>query len=303
MKNKNKLPGPFVLYHLVLATIFFLGVSLITGCGSADATAKKEKKSKKSKVEETEGPDVKKADEKTAEDGNTASDEEKETEPVKNANVGKNDKNDGKKIGKTDEKSGVVSKTDGDRIWQELVKGNKRFMSGGHTSVNFVSARKKLVNGQEPAVIILGCADSRVPPEFVFDKNLGEIFVVRDAGNIPDKLVLGSMEYAVEHLHSRVIVILGHESCGAVAAAVSGEEMPTANLREIVDSITPAFQGSKTCIVGKQSNLSCVEANVRHSADEVLARSPVIKKAVEKGELTIIRAVYHMETGEVVRVD
>jgi carbonic anhydrase len=79
----------------------------------------------------------------------------------------------------------------------------------------------------------------------LFDKNLGELFVVRDAGNIADKLALGSIEYAIEHLHAKVLVILGHESCGAVAASLSGEEMPTKNLQAIVDKISPAFENSK----------------------------------------------------------
>jgi carbonic anhydrase len=176
-------------------------------------------------------------------------------------------------------------------------------MGGKHTGANYVSARRSLAKGQQPKVIVLGCADSRVPPELVFDKNLGELFVVRDAGNISDEVSLGSIEYAIEHLHAKMIVVLGHESCGAVAAAVSGEEMPTRNLRAIVASIVPAFEGSTTCLMGKPSNLSCVELNVKQSSGDLLKNSPIIKKALGEGEIALVRAVYHMETGEVVRVD
>ena len=182
------------------------------------------------------------------------------------------------------------------------MKGNKRFIEGKHTTPNLVSMRKSLATGQHPQVIVLGCADSRVPPELLFDKNLGELFVVRDAGNIADEVGLGSIEYAIEHLHAKVLIILGHESCGAVSAAVSGEKMPTKNLQSIVDRITPAFENSKDCPIGGKINLECVELNIKHSADDILMNSPIIKKAV-KEDLVIIKAVYHLETGEVTRIN
>ncbi len=175
-------------------------------------------------------------------------------------------------------------------------------MAGKHTTVNYSATRVALAKGQKPQVIVLGCADSRVPPEFLFDKNLGELFVVRDAGNIADEVSLGSIEYAVEHLHAKMIVVLGHESCGAVAAAVSGEKMPTRNLTAITESIAPAFEGSKTCVIGEQPNISCVELNAQHSAENLLLKSSVIKKAVEEGEISIVSAVYHFDTGEIVRL-
>ena len=190
-----------------------------------------------------------------------------------------------------------------DQIWNDLIKGNEKFVGGKHTNVSFISVRKQLSKGQKPEVIVLGCADSRVPPELVFDKNLGELFVVRAAGNIADPISLGSIEYAVEHLHSKVLVILGHESCGAVAATVSNEKMPTKNLSAIVNQIAPALEGSKSCPLGGKMNNSCVELNVQQSAKDVLENSPIIKKAVKEGELTIIRAVYELESGKVVRLD
>ncbi len=206
---------------------------------------------------------------------------------------------------KKDSKTGSEKekKAAAEAIWSDLVKGNKRFMAGRHTNVKYSAIRQDLVKGQKPRAIILGCADSRVPPEFVFDKNLGELFVVRDAGNISDKVSLGSIEYAVEHLHSKVLVILGHESCGAVAASVSGEKMPSDNLQAIVERITPAFEDSKTCVIGGESNLFCVELNVQQSSRDILLKSSILKKAVEEGDLVLVRAVYRMATGEVVRLD
>ena len=294
----------FVLFALVF------GVSFAASCGKADATTKKEK-TKKAKEEpeadtvETDSKDSKKLSDNETEESNV---EVEKAADKKVSNSKETLKKDEKKKGSVDEKVSGRSpvkdqKAAADEIWAKLAQGNKRFMAGKHTTVNYAAARKALVKGQQPEVIILGCADSRVPPEFVFDKNLGEIFVVRDAGNIPDKVSLGSIEYAVEHLHAKALLILGHESCGAVAAAVSGEKMPTTNLSAIVDSISPAFEGSKTCIIGEPSNLSCVELNVKQSSDDVISRSPILKKAVKEGQLAVIRAVYKLQTGEVVRLN
>ncbi|CAN5432147.1 hypothetical protein BH10ACI2_BH10ACI2_13680 [soil metagenome] len=303
---------PFLLVTIAIAVFT---VSMLSSCTSAGAETKKEKtKQSKPKPE----PDT---DETANKDETT--DSETEKTPTKSANTieptgemksehakGSEKKDDKAKVKTADKRDNKdsketdkVSKVSADAAWSELIRGNKRFMSGKHTGVNYSSARLSLLKSQHPDTIVLGCADSRVPPEFVFDKNLGDLFVVRDAGNIPDKLTLGSIEYAVEHLHARVLVVLGHESCGAVAAAVSGEKMPSANLSAIVDSISPSFNGSKSCIIGGDSNLSCVELNVKQSAKDILAKSAILKKAVDEGRLVLIRAVYKMGTGEVVRLD
>jgi carbonic anhydrase len=289
----NPIRSSLSIAGLFLVVLF--GGLIFSGCGKADATEKKDKKGKKTaKNEKSNG----KASETDQSDNSSTTNEEDADEHSKDGEETKaNHKKDEKTV-KHAEKGRAP-----DAIWADLVNGNKRFMAGKHTAVNYSSVRQKLAKGQKPEVIVLGCADSRVPPEFVFDKNLGELFVIRDAGNIADKMALGSIEYAVEHLHSRILVVLGHESCGAVAAAVSGEKMPSPNLRAIVESISPSFEGSSTCRIGSESNLSCVELNVRHSAGDILTRSPIIKKAVDEGELTIVHAVYKMETGAVIRLD
>lgn len=263
--------------------IVILGVSLFAACGSSESAEKKEK-SKKSKKAETE-------------------DEHEEAEKAeKPAEKSKESTESKESAHKSDEKEAPAEKVNVDAIWADLMKGNQRFMSGKHTTVDYKAARVSLQKGQKPQVIVLGCADSRVPPEFVFDKNLGELFVVREAGNIADEVSLGSIEYAVEHLHAKLIVVLGHESCGAVAAAVSGEKMPTKNLTEIVETIQPAFEGSKSCIIGGPANMACVEENAEQSAEDLLKKSSVIKEALEKGHVGLVTAVYHFDTGEVKRL-
>lgn len=289
--NKNTIARHLNILKTILAILMvtFLSISLFSACKSADATSKEEKskKSKSQKVSEEEEEDSETVSKKESEESNSS--ESKESEPKKKSEEKK-------------DKSETEKKVDPELIWADLMKGNKRFMAGKHTTINYNTSRLSLTKGQKPEVIILGCADSRVPPEFVFDKNLGELFVIRVAGSIADAAGLGSIEYAVEHLHSKMIVVLGHESCGAVAAAVSGEKMPTKNLRAITESIAPAFEGSKTCLIGSPSNASCVELNTQHSSKDLLLKSSIIKEAVEKGEVTIISAVYDFDTGEVVRL-
>jgi carbonic anhydrase len=293
--------------------IFILSLFLLSGCGSTSAdTAKKSKKSKaaveeKSADSEEEATEEKpEADEDTSDDKKEADkDEAKKDDSVSSKSKENAKKSEAKKDAKKsdDKKTGEKEKTpSADEIWADLMKGNKRFIEGKHTTPNFISMRKTLAGGQHPQVIVLGCADSRVPPELLFDKNLGELFVVRDAGNIGDEVSLGSIEYAIEHLKVKVLIVLGHESCGAVAAAMSGEKMPTKNLQAIVDRISPAFEDSKECPVGGKINLECVKLNIKHSADDIMMNSPIIKKAA-KEDLVIIKAVYHLETGEISRVD
>jgi carbonic anhydrase len=189
-----------------------------------------------------------------------------------------------------------------DEIWADLIEGNRRFMAGRPRVHELVHRRQELAKGQHPQVIILGCADSRVPPELVFDRSLGELFVVRAAGNIADSIALGSLEYAVEHLHAKVLVVLGHEQCGAVAAAASGEKMPTLNLEAIVQKILPALEPLKTRANGEQLVRLGIEANVQRSAKDILDHSPILQQEVDAGKLALIKALYRLESGEVVRL-
>ena len=184
-------------------------------------------------------------------------------------------------------------------IWADLVEGNKRFVDGKTKTVDIVPLRQSLAKGQQPKVVVLACSDSRVSPEILFDKNLGELFVVRSAGNIADAIGVGSIEYAVEHLGSSVLVVLGHEKCGAVSAACSGDKMPTANLQAIVDKISPAVSKAKTQAKGDDLLQAAILENVQLSAKDVIASSPVLEHFLHDGKLTVFEAVYSLDSGKV----
>jgi len=184
-----------------------------------------------------------------------------------------------------------------DAIWDDLMAGNKRFVTGHPASREYVNLRHQLAKGQSPNTIVLGCADSRVGPELVFDKNLGDLFVVRAAGNVAGPIDLGSIEYAVEHLGSSLIVVLGHSDCGAVKAACTHETLPPPNLSAIGEKIRPA------CATGNKNAIQAsVEQNVRKSAKDLLANSAILREFVHEGKVHIIPAVYYLDSGEVVRL-
>jgi len=190
-----------------------------------------------------------------------------------------------------------------DKIWDDLMEGNRRFVAGKPKAARLVKLRESLAQGQHPKAIVLSCSDSRVPPEILFDQSLGDLFVVRAAGNITDAIGLGSMEYAFEHLGSTVLVVLGHTKCGAVTAACSGDNMPTPNLQAMVDQIRPAVAKVKDSAKGDALVEMAIKENVHQSARDVLARSEVLRHGKEEGKLTVFEAEYRLDTGEVVRLE
>ncbi len=189
-----------------------------------------------------------------------------------------------------------------DAVWGSLLAGNRRFVGDHPLARQFDRERAALVSGQHPRAIVLGCADSRVSPEIVFDQTLGQLFVVRTAGNIVDPIALGSIEYAVEHLHPKLLVVLGHGGCGAVKAAVAGGTMPTTHLQAIVDRIHPTVERLSPCFEGDELVQRCVIANARQSATDVVGNSEVLRDAVAKGELKVVSAVYDLASGLVTPV-
>lgn len=193
--------------------------------------------------------------------------------------------------------------TSTEALWADLMEGNRRFVEGRPFPREYLLTRSRLAGGQQPPVMVLGCADSRLSPELIFDKNLGELFVVRTAGNIADAIALGSLEYAAEHLHSRLLVVLGHEKCGAVAAAASGVTMPSPNLQAIVEQITPALSGSVAYHQHKPIGLAEVKANARCSAEYVLRNSPVLAHLMKEGKIQVVAAIYELASGEVTRLE
>lgn len=184
---------------------------------------------------------------------------------------------------------------------KNLMEGNKRYVEGkmSGTKMCDLEARHKLVAGQKPYAIILSCSDSRVPPELVFDEGLGEIFVVRVAGNIATQgAVLGSIEYAAEHLGVPLVMVLGHEKCGAVKATVDSKGHAEGNIGGIVSAIAPALSQAK----GAEAE-DVADANLELVKKNLTAGSPVLAKLVEEGKLKIVTGKYHLDNGDVVIKD
>jgi len=173
-----------------------------------------------------------------------------------------------------------------------LKEGNARFMAGKPSHKDFIAQRASVVAGQHPYAIVLYCSDSRVPVEHIFDAGIGELFGVRDAGNIVDSFALGSIEYAAEHLHVPLLVVLGHTSCGAVAAACASGSAP-GSIDCIVKEIQHAVEVSgKDPAKAVGENLKCVLSKVR-------IKSSIISHLEMEGKLKIVGATYSLETGAV----
>jgi carbonic anhydrase len=189
-----------------------------------------------------------------------------------------------------------------EEVWEKLVAGNQRFVAGKPAVRDVVARRSAVLAGQQPQVVVLGCSDSRVSPSVIFDQGLGDLFEVRTAGNVADALAMGSIEYALIHLPIRVLVILGHERCGAVAAAASGGKMPTANLQAMVDKIAPAMTKVKGDPKSQEFLRQAEEANVLRCAVDLLANSPVVLRETAASNVEIIKAVYSLTTGQVRRL-
>lgn len=186
--------------------------------------------------------------------------------------------------------------------FEKLKAGNARFVDGktlhAHESVHW---RRHLVQGQKPFATILGCSDSRVPVELVFDQGLGDLFVVRVAGNVIAPDVVGSIEYAVAHLSTPLLVVMGHEGCGAVTAAVqalSGPSEEPASIKNLVNLIEPGLPRELPGATPEKKVNHAVEANVRWSLKQ-LAQLPEAKANIESRKVTIVGAVYELTTGRV----
>ena len=182
---------------------------------------------------------------------------------------------------------------------RRLLEGNRRFVVGKSsqpTGPVLVERRQALANAQNPFAVILGCSDSRVPPELVFDMTLGDLFVVRTAGEVVDSVALGSIEYAIEHLGTRLIVVLGHQCCGAVSAAVSGPA-ENGNISNVLKAIQPAVEKAKGQAGDSIEN--GVRAHARNIAKRLQNSGPIITPRVNAGEVMIVAAYYSFDTGQV----
>ncbi len=197
---------------------------------------------------------------------------------------------------------GAAAANDPKEALKRLVAGNKRFVDGKPLhSRSSKEVRKELVGGQQPFAAILGCSDSRVPPELVFDQGLGDLFTVRNAGNVVADDVMGSLQYAGLHLKIQLLVVLGHQNCGAVTAALDamtkGAKQPE-RIQTLLHIIEPGLKDLDPKLTGAAQLAAAVEANVRWSMRQV-AESPEGKKALEEKRIEIAGAVYELETGVV----
>jgi len=200
--------------------------------------------------------------------------------------------------------SGDGSRVTADEALQRLLDGNKRYMESKMRACGeaTAAAREKLARAQKPYAVILSCSDSRVPPEIIFDKGLGEIFVVRVAGNVPDPIVLGSIEYAAEHLGSPLVMVLGHERCGAVTAAVEAEGEPEGNIGAIIKAIAPAVKQAKMEYKGKEKAElveAAINGNVRLVAANLIKQSSVLEHFVKERKVKVVAAKYDLDDGKV----
>lgn len=190
-----------------------------------------------------------------------------------------------------------------DKLWDALLQGNKEYVAGKITYDKLVAERKLFSENQLPPVTILSCSDSRVPPELIFNQSLGALFVIRTAGNTADEFGVASIEYAISNNWTKLLVVLGHESCGAVKASLGGADPGTPALQALATRIRMSFVGipydSKDPLVLKKA----IDANARAAVAQLLAASPVIRDAVATQRIKVVAAYYDLATGEVKRID
>ena len=188
-------------------------------------------------------------------------------------------------------------------VLEDLMMGNGRFTSGNMQAVDNAALVEQTVSGQYPKAVVLSCIDSRVPVETIFDQAIGDIFVARVAGNFENVDILGSMEYSCKVAGSKLVLVLGHESCGAVKAAVDGVEL--GNITAILSNITPAVRQSAEEVEGEASSANSemvartVANNVRLTMDRIRERSPILKEMEDNGEINIVGGVYMLSSGKV----
>jgi carbonic anhydrase len=199
----------------------------------------------------------------------------------------------------------VLAGSAGDDSLQKLMDGNKRYAAGNLAKKDLGdSKRKELTKGQKPFAIVITCSDSRVPPELLFDQGLGDIFVVRVAGNVVDPIALGSIEYGAEHLNSPLLFILGHSKCGAVKATLEATGKPEGNIGAIVKKIQPAAAAAKKK-GGSEDDIfeTAIKENMKNVYKDVMTKSTIIPHLVQEGKLKIVAGEYDISSGKVAMID
>lgn len=190
---------------------------------------------------------------------------------------------------------------------QRLKQGNQKFVTENHSVIEIDHDRRaELAKAQEPFAIILGCSDSRVPAELIFNQGLGELFVIRVAGNIVAPSQIGSIEFAADQFGTRLVVVLGHSRCGAVQASLehllTDEEQASPNLRSIVSRITPGIETSVAETAGHSTDArmqAAVRANIHASVEQLRHGSEILEHLIEQDGLLIVGAEYDLDTGAI----
>ena len=188
-------------------------------------------------------------------------------------------------------------------VLKMLVEGNKEFTEDNLTVRNNTQRVRGAVLGQYPKAVVISCLDSRVPVEDIFHQGIGDLFVARVAGNFVNVDILGSLEYACKVSGAKLVVVLGHEHCGAIISAI--DDVKLGNITEMLSKIKPAVEAASIGFSGEKSskNLEFVDAvcahNVNYAISEIRDKSPILKEMESRGEVKIVGAIYHMETGKV----
>lgn len=182
-------------------------------------------------------------------------------------------------------------------IIQKLLDGNSRFAAGTAVKPNQNQKRRsELTSAQHPEAIVLSCSDSRVAPEIIFDQGLGDLFIIRTAGHVIDDIALASIEYAAEHLHVSVIIVLGHKSCGAVKATIDGHELP-GHLNSLTKAIAPAVESA----LNQDGDLfeNAIKNNIKDTVAKLKSSEPILAELVKNNKLTVVGAYYDLDSGAV----
>lgn len=188
-------------------------------------------------------------------------------------------------------------------VLQDLLEGNQRYVANKVTPSDVPSLVKQTTGGQFPKAVILSCIDSRVPVEMAFDQTIGDVFVARVAGNFENVDILGSMEYSCKVAGSKLVFVLGHESCGAVKAACDGVEL--GNITALLSNITPAAKKSSEEVDGVANSTNpvfvakTVENNVKMTIERIREKSPILAEMEKNGEIAIVGGVYSLQDGKV----
>ena len=194
-----------------------------------------------------------------------------------------------------------------DQVLADLKEGNQRFVEGRTLDRDYMAQAEATASGQYPKAVILGCVDSRVPPEIIFDQGIGDVFVGRVAGNVEDVNLVGSLEFATKVAGSKVIVILGHTSCGAIKGAADGVEL--GNLTELLNDFDAPIARADEATEGEANSKNteflnlAIEENVRETIANILDQSPIITEMIDNGEIALVGGVYDLISGRVTWLD